>query len=44
MHPYTYGAQSGVAWGNQPIDQMANPTFPGGPQRHAWGYGGPRYM
>lgn len=30
MHPYHYGAQSGVAWGNQPIDQVGNPTFLGG--------------
>jgi hypothetical protein len=30
MHPYTYGTQSGVAWGNQPIDQMGNPAYPGG--------------
>ncbi|WVO14318.1 hypothetical protein L204_101950 [Cryptococcus depauperatus] len=42
MHPYHYGAQSGVSWGNQPIDQMGNPTFPGGPQRSWYAYGQPR--
>ncbi|WVQ92633.1 hypothetical protein IAS59_006447 [Cryptococcus gattii] len=44
MHPYHYGAQSGVAWGNQPIDQVGNPTFLGGPQRSWYGYGQPRYF
>ncbi|WVQ84367.1 hypothetical protein IAT38_006519 [Cryptococcus sp. DSM 104549] len=45
MHPYTYGAQSGVAYGNQPIDQMGNPTYPGGPGGRSWyGYGQPRYF
>nr|ODN91615.1 hypothetical protein L204_05601 [Cryptococcus depauperatus CBS 7855] len=44
MHPYHYGAQSGVSWGNQPIDQMGNPTFPGGPQRSWYAYGQPRYF
>ncbi|OWZ50289.1 hypothetical protein C368_06426 [Cryptococcus neoformans 125.91] len=44
MHPYHYGAQSGVAWGNQPIDQMGNPTFLGGPQRSWYGYGQPKYF
>ena len=49
MHPYTYGTQSGVAWGNQPIDQMGNPTYPGmqmgqmGRGRTMYGYGQPRY-
>ena len=43
MHPYTYGANSGVAYGNQPIDQMGQPTFPGGPGRSYYGYGQPRY-
>jgi hypothetical protein len=42
MHPYTYGTQSGVAWGNQPIDQMGNPTYPG-MGRNMYGYGQPRY-
>ncbi|WVQ65379.1 uncharacterized protein L199_003555 [Kwoniella botswanensis] len=44
MHPYTYGGQSGVAYGNTPIDQMGNPTFPGGPGRSWYGYGQPRYF
>ncbi|WWD18734.1 hypothetical protein CI109_103188 [Kwoniella shandongensis] len=44
MHPYHYGAQSGVAYGSQPIDQMGNPTFPGGPGRSWYGYGQPRYF
>ncbi|RSH90844.1 hypothetical protein EHS25_010019 [Saitozyma podzolica] len=47
MHPYTYGAQSGVAYGNQPIDPMGNPTFPGGPGmqggRGWYAYGDRRY-
>ena len=51
MHPYTYGTQSGVAWGNQAIDQMGNPTYPGGRyggagggyQQGGYGYGQPRY-
>ncbi|WRT68064.1 uncharacterized protein IL334_005039 [Kwoniella shivajii] len=44
MHPYTYGGQSGVAYGNQPIDQMGQATFPGGPGRSWYGYGQPRYF
>ncbi|WVQ96292.1 hypothetical protein IAU59_003396 [Kwoniella sp. CBS 9459] len=47
MHPYTYGAQSGVAYGTQPIDQNGNPTFPGGPGmpgRSWYGYGQQRYF
>ncbi|OCF44308.1 hypothetical protein I317_01753 [Kwoniella heveanensis CBS 569] len=47
MHPYTYGAQSGVAYGSQPIDQNGNPTFPGGPGmpgRSWYGYGQQRYF
>ncbi|WVR06608.1 hypothetical protein IAU60_003640 [Kwoniella sp. DSM 27419] len=48
MHPYTYGTQSGVAWGNQPIDQMGNPTFPGGPTHQGargwYSYGQPSYF
>jgi hypothetical protein len=42
MHPYHYGSGGGVAYGNQPIDQMGNPTFPGGPGRSWYGYGQPR--
>nr|XP_019013046.1 uncharacterized protein I206_02543 [Kwoniella pini CBS 10737]OCF51827.1 hypothetical protein I206_02543 [Kwoniella pini CBS 10737] len=44
MHPYTYHSQSGVAYNNQPIDQMGNPTFPGGPGRSWYGYGQQRYF
>jgi hypothetical protein len=44
MHPYHWGAMSGVANGSTPIDQMGNPTFPGGPGRswYGYGYGQPR--
>lgn len=42
MHPYHFGAQSGVAYGSQPIDQLGNPTFPGGPGRSWYAYGTPR--
>lgn len=43
MHPYTYGGQSGVAYGNLPIDQMGKPTYPGGQGRPWFGYEQPRY-
>lgn len=50
MHPYTYGANSGVAYGNQAIDPTGNPTMPGamhrwhiGQGQQAYGYGQPRY-
>ena len=50
MHPYTYGSNSGVAFGNQAIDQMGNPTAPRGLHRwhsgqsgQPYGYGQPRY-
>ncbi|TYJ53459.1 hypothetical protein B9479_005903 [Cryptococcus floricola] len=43
MHPYHYGTQSGVAWGNQPIDSGGNNTFlQGGGQRGFYGYGQPQ--
>ncbi|WVQ73421.1 hypothetical protein IAR50_002993 [Cryptococcus sp. DSM 104548] len=46
MHPYHFGSQSGVAWGNQPIDSGGHNTFLGGPQRSWYGYGQqqPRYF